>query len=104
VSSISGDTCSDGSWVFYRLVIIAYVCGLPCLHSPTRFLQKGSPSKVARVFKIVIGGTGTCKTFIILEPWDVSAARDERYGMPTLQRDHTDPYFQLCSSIQGMPR
>ena len=85
VVSVSGDTCSNGSWVFYNT---------HCVRSqPLQFalaelsLQEDSPSKVTRIFKIITGGTHTRRTYVILEPWEISASRDERYGMPTLHRD-----------------
>lgn len=81
------------------ITLIAYVCGLPCLRSLTYFPQEESPSKVARVFKIVIGGDDTHKTFVILEPWDVSVSRDERYGMPALDHDHTESYFVVSPKV-----
>ena len=98
VVSVSGDTCSNGSWVFYNTHCVR---SRPLLFALAELpLQEESPSKAARIFKIITGGTHAHMTFVILEPWEISASRDERYGMPTLHRDHADSCFGVPPKVR----
>lgn len=38
-------------------------------------------------------------SFIILESWNISAQRDEHYGMPILHRDHENGYFSVSPEV-----
>lgn len=38
-------------------------------------------------------------SFVILEQWNVSAQRDEHYGMPILHRDNEDTYFSVLPEV-----
>jgi hypothetical protein len=96
-TSMSGDMCFNGSWVFYNTHHVCHDCSYLC--SLTFFTQEESPSKAARVSKIIIGGIDVCRTFVILEPWDVLVSRDDRYGMPVLHRDHTESYFAVPPKV-----
>ncbi|KAF9644214.1 hypothetical protein BDM02DRAFT_3190817 [Thelephora ganbajun] len=73
--SRSDDVCSGRSWVLYDM------------------RNSGSPSNVAHIYKTITSkDAGT--SFVILEPWGVSAQRDEHYGMATLHRNpNQDIYF-----------
>jgi len=102
VISRSSDMCSEGSWVFYDTHNVRSIAATHCPRTNAhRFPQTESPSKAARVYKIVTSKDDTATSFVVLEPWNVSARRDERYGMPILHCDRQDVHFAVSPEVRS---
>jgi len=99
VIATSGDICRIGSWVFYHSPFVRHLVFkviAPFTHGPQgdrRVLDNGKesihyPTMVGRIFKIVV--TEPHREYVIMEAFNVSGARDGRYGMPTM---HAGPDY-----------
>jgi len=99
--------CSEGSWVFYNTRNVRSIAAISGPHTNAHwFPQTESPSKAARIYRIVTSKDDAATSFVVLEPWNVSAQRDEHYGMPILHCNREDAYFavspEVCSTHRSV--
>ena len=108
VVATSGDVCKVGSWVFYCSPHVRHaVSSLKVVvlrtyrwtQAERRVLDGGEesthrPTMAGRIFKIIATKSPSRRTYVIMEPFNVSGSRDNRYGMPTM-RVSSDSGYQI---------